>query len=134
MRPGRGTFPGMRSVIVASLFVVRGNDQGYRFELEADPITVGRDAGNTIQLHDTEVSRRHAVIRHDGRHLVLADNKSSNGTFVNGRRVQSHTLAGGDQVQLGGTLLLFTGDAPSGDLAEKIDIVSRGKSDDRSRI
>lgn len=120
---------------MASLFVVRGNDQGCRFEIEADLLTIGRDVGNHVQLHDTEVSRRHAIIRAEGRQFVVTDNKSSNGTFVNGKRITTQTLRGGDEVQLGSTVLLFTGggEGPSS-LAEKIDIVSRGKSDDRSRI
>jgi two-component system NtrC family sensor kinase len=120
---------------VASLFVVRGNDQGCRYELTADVVGVGRDAGNLVQLHDTEVSRRHAILRVEGRDFILADHRSSNGTFVNGRRIETHRLTSGDEIQIGGSVLLFTGgndDASS--LAEKIDIVSRGRADDRSRI
>lgn len=117
------------------MFVVRGNDQGCRFELDADQVTIGRDVGNTIQLHDTEISRRHAILTRDGRRFKLVDNRSSNGTFVNGKRTQTHVLSAGDELQLGSTLLLFTGggDEPS-ELAKKIDVIARHRSDDRSRI
>ena len=56
-----------------SLFVIRGNDQGMRFDLEAERVTVGRESTNTIQLHDREVSRGHAELIHDGRQFTIAD-------------------------------------------------------------
>lgn len=93
---------------MASLFVIRGNDQGTRFELEAPVIAIGRDSSNTVQLHDTGVSRQHAEIRCAENRYQLVDLKSSNGTFVNGKRIQEHWLASGDQIQMGRTLMLFT--------------------------
>jgi signal transduction histidine kinase len=121
---------------VSSLFVFRGNDQGLRFALSEEVIGLGRDTCNQIQVHDTEVSRRHAELRRSGDTYLLADLDSSNGTFVNGQRVKTHALVSGDQMQVGGTQLLFTatvGDAESG-VARKIDIITRQQSDDRSRI
>lgn len=94
---------------VPSLFVIRGNDQGVRFELDADALLVGRDPSNPVQLHDTEVSRRHAELRREGRAYLLVDLSSSNGTFINGERIDRRTLSSGDQVQIGSTLLLYTG-------------------------
>lgn len=91
-----------------SLFVVRGNDQGSRFELTGPVVTIGRDSGNRIQLHDTEVSRRHAEIRRVDDRYLLVDLNSSNGTLVNGKAVREHILNSGDQVQVGRTLMLFT--------------------------
>ncbi len=119
-----------------SLFVFRGNNQGLRFELEADLVSVGRDVGNDVQLRDTEVSRRHAELRRSGKTFLLTDLTSSNGTYVNGQRVESCELANGDEVQVGCTLMLFTclADESAGDLADKIDIISRQQSGDRSRI
>lgn len=120
-----------------SLFVFRGNDQGLRFELTHENIGIGRESGNAIQIHDTEVSRRHAELRRNGLTYLLVDLGSSNGTFVNGQRVTSHSLTSGDQVGVGGTQLLFTA-APAGtesNLAHKIDIITRQQADDeRSRI
>ncbi len=46
-----------------SLFVIQGRDQGTRFELRDNPVTVGRDSDSSVQLHDTEVSRQHAELR-----------------------------------------------------------------------
>jgi signal transduction histidine kinase/pSer/pThr/pTyr-binding forkhead associated (FHA) protein len=119
-----------------SLFVVSGRDQGAKFELEDGMMGLGRDSSNFIQVHDTEVSRRHAEIRRDGEHFTVVDLASSNGTFVNGERVEHHQLASGDRVQVGSTLILFTdpGDAPDSDLSDKIDIVMRGNASENSRI
>jgi len=109
---------------VASLFVIKGANQGVRFDLDAGVVGVGRDATNLLQLHDSEISRRHAEIRRQGNHFVLADLGSSNGSFVNGHRVVTHELTSGDQIQLGTTIMLFTGPSDQEqDLAEKIDIV-----------
>ena len=119
-----------------SLFVIRGNDQGTRFELEGDAIGMGRDASNVVQLHDTEVSRQHAEIRRlDGGYRIV-DLRSSNGTFVNGQRVEQHRLTSGDQVQLGGTLMLFTRPAeePGQDLTDQVSIASDRPTGDESHI
>jgi two-component system NtrC family sensor kinase len=119
---------------VPSLFVIRGNDQGVRFELEQKTVGVGRDASNAVQIHDTEVSRQHAEIRRDETSYVLADLNSSNGTFVNGNRVREHPLASGDQVQVGGTLMLFTwpSEASGEDLARQIKIAANRQTGDVS--
>ena len=120
-----------------SLFVFRGNDQGLRVELAEDTVTVGRDTGNQIQIHDTEVSRRHAELRRSDNTYILTDLGSSNGTYVNGQRISNCTLASGDRVQVGGTQFLYTasaGDSETGDLAQKIDIIARQQTDDQSRI
>jgi len=121
---------------VASLFVIRGNDQGVRFELEDDILRLGRDSASSLQLHDTEVSRQHAELRRSGDGFTISDLHSSNGTFVNGRRVKTHELASGDQLQLGSTLMLYTGPSgdPDEDLAEKVDIAAAEQAGDRSRI
>ena len=121
---------------MASLFVFRGNNQGMRFELESDSLSLGRDAGNDIRLNDTEVSRRHAEVHRAGGAFTLTDLDSSNGTFVNGKQVRSHELANGDEVQLGSTMMLFTSlaDESTGAAADRIDIVAHSRQGDRSRI
>lgn len=119
-----------------SLFVIRGNDQGVKIELDADRLCIGREASNTIQLHDQEVSRQHAEFHRAGKKYLLIDLDSSNGTFVNGTKVGQHELVSGDQVQMGTTLMLFTGasDDSSIDLANKVGIVPPQHASDNSRI
>ena len=119
-----------------TLFVIRGADQGSRFELTDPTVQLGRDSSCTIQLHDTEVSRRHAEIRLVDLNATLVDLDSSNGTFVNGQRIDEHRLASGDQVQIGVTLMLYTGPAEETheDLAQIISIRPPADVADRSRI
>jgi two-component system NtrC family sensor kinase len=76
--------------------------------LDRDTVSLGREANNVIQVHDTEVSRRHAEVRRNGNVYTLIDLGSSNGSYVNGQRTQSHELTSGDRVQVGRTLMLFT--------------------------
>lgn len=119
-----------------TLFVIRGADQGCRFELTEPTIRVGRDPSNNIALHDTEVSRHHAEIRKVENDYVISDLNSSNGTYINGLRVRTQHLAGGDQLQLGGTLLLYTGPAEESreNLSDVVRIGAASDSDDRSHI
>ena len=116
--------------------MIQGRDQGTRFELDETTVTIGRGTSNLVQLHDTEVSREHAQLARRGDKVVLRDLDSSNGTFVNGAPIREHVLASSDQIQLGRTLLLYTGVTEDrfDDLAEKINIVARNVEDDGSRI
>ena len=120
-----------------SLFVIRGNDQGSRYELTDSTVRLGRDASNHIEVHDTEVSRRHAELRIEEDEYRLVDLNSSNGTFVNGRRLSSSLLGSGDQIQIGGTLLLYTGkgnDESAEELSRTIHIAGGRQGEERSRI
>ncbi|HEX6961173.1 MAG TPA: ATP-binding protein [Lacipirellula sp.] len=123
---------------MASLFVIQGRDQGSRFHLEDAVHTIGRTHTHSIRLHDTEVSRNHAELVRRGDTYTVRDLGSSNGTFVNGKPVTEYELSSGDQVQVGRSLLLYTGfvDDRVEDLAGKVDIVplAGGAEDDGSRI
>src|SRR6266478_198405 len=113
------------------LIVIKGADEGKQFEL-ADPVVgIGRDAGNTIRLNDTEVSRRHAELYQkpgEDKRYFLRDVGSANGTFVNNVAVSDAPLQPGDQVQVGQSVLVFSGgraEAGRGDLAEQISLITR---------
>jgi two-component system, NtrC family, sensor kinase len=121
---------------MACLFVIQGRDQGKRFELDTAVVGIGREATNPIRLHDVEVSRRHAqVVQAEGQ-FRLVDLASSNGTFVNEQQIDQHLLTSGDRVQVGRTLLIFTGneDRSSIDLAAEVDIIQSEQASDGSRI
>lgn len=121
---------------VASLFVIRGRDQGTRFQLEEAVHTVGRTQDNSVRLHDTEVSRTHAELIRRGDIYVLRDLSSSNGSFVNGQHVSERELVSGDQLQFGKSLLLYTGFVETAyeNVADQIDIIPRAQNEDESRI
>lgn len=93
---------------MSSLYVIKGRDQGRRYILEEEIVQLGREANSSVRLKDTEISRRHAQIRRDGEIYFIDDQGSSNGTFVNGKRVTQHELQSGDRIQIGRTVMLFT--------------------------
>src|SRR6266850_2998045 len=67
-------------------------------------ITIGRHTKADLQLAGTGVSGIHAEIVATATGYVLRDAKSTNGTFVNGTRTTTTTLANGDQIELGGPM------------------------------
>ena len=68
---------------------------------------VGRHPDSEIFLDDVTVSRRHAEFRRETVHYVVADVGSLNGTYVNRERIETATLKGGDEVQIGKFKLVF---------------------------
>ncbi len=74
-----------------------------RLALGVEPFGIGRDQENDLVLDDRRVSRRHAEIRLRLGRYTLYDLQSTNGTFVNGRRVAEVVLSDGDHVTIGGT-------------------------------
>ena len=122
---------------MASLFVIRGRDQGKHFAIAVGKYLIGRDISCDIQLLDSESSRSHAELSgsQEGG-FVLKDLDSSNGTRVNGDRVGFAKLGSGDRIEIGSTLLIFTGTStPSAmDAAHGVDIVRKSREEDGSRI
>ena len=123
---------------MASLFVIRGRDQGKYFQLSSTVTRLGREATNHIQLLDNEASRGHAEIRSDfqrGRHELI-DLGSSNGTRVNDQRIDRRELISGDRIEIGNTLLIFTGGGSVAalDAAHGVDIVRQVRAGEASRI
>lgn len=69
--------------------------------------TIGRLPDNTVIIDNPAVSSHHACIFRDGDHFVLEDLQSTNGTFVNEKKVTRHTLQDGDVVLVGKHQLMF---------------------------
>jgi membrane-bound lytic murein transglycosylase D len=79
-----------------------GSLQGRRGEFDQDVIRLGRKADNDVSLSDSVVSSYHAEIRRKGPQYTLVDLESTNGTFVNGERVEGKTrLRNRDKIELG---------------------------------
>ncbi|MBQ2621392.1 MAG: FHA domain-containing protein [Thermoguttaceae bacterium] len=94
---------------MSSFYVIEGPDRGRRFELLPNRVeTIGREEGATVQLHDTEVSRKHARIIYDSGRYLITDLNSSNGTYVNQVRITTAAINSGDKVNVGSTCLQFT--------------------------
>jgi two-component system NtrC family sensor kinase len=95
---------------VASLYVLQGPDKGRTLKPDDDSVLIGRGS-DQIPLTDQTVSRRHAELKRENGFWVLRDLNSANGTYVNGTRITEPTrLKYGDQIKLGSTLLLYSGE------------------------
>jgi pSer/pThr/pTyr-binding forkhead associated (FHA) protein len=84
-----------------ALVVERGPQAGMTFLLAADSTTVGRHPDSDIFLDDVTVSRHHCRFIVDGESVIVEDSGSTNGTYVNGSRVDRTGLQPGDEVLIG---------------------------------
>jgi len=91
-----------------SLRIIEGPGTGQVFNLSMDTsISLGRAPTNEIVVSEAAVSGQHCRVRPDSGGFVLLDLKSTNGTYVNDRRVTRHTLKSGDIVKVGTLALQF---------------------------
>lgn len=92
----------------AALLLVRsGPTAGARYLLDTDVTTVGRHPEADIFFDDVTVSRRHAEITRQGASFELVDQRSLNGTYVNGERVDRAALTNGSELRIGKFRLNF---------------------------
>jgi pSer/pThr/pTyr-binding forkhead associated (FHA) protein len=68
---------------------------------------IGRSRSCNLRLPSADASRRHAEILAGRDGFMLRDLRSTNGTFVNGERVQERTLRPGDKIEIGGDTITF---------------------------
>jgi hypothetical protein len=68
---------------------------------------IGRGTSAEIRIEEQRVSRDHAIVVSHGRYARLLDNRSSNGTFLNGRGVIATNLRDGDVIRLGPVVLQY---------------------------
>ncbi len=73
------------------IHVLNGPEKGQSFEFDSDRIQVGRAASNDIRLMDKSISRNHLRIRMEGGTYYVKDLKSTNGTVVQGLKVDPET-------------------------------------------
>jgi hypothetical protein len=93
LRPDRGLYRPLRLLPI---------DAGMPpVSLVSSPVRVGRADDNDLVLADPEVSRHHARLEPDGQGWRMIDLGSTNGTWVNGVRLNAATIAAGDEVAFG---------------------------------
>jgi NADH dehydrogenase len=80
---------------------------GAELRLESDTLYLGRGPDNHVVVNDKMVSRRHSVLKREGRNYVLEDLGTTNGTYVNEQRIQRYVLTQGDVIRLGGTVFAY---------------------------
>src|SRR6266542_738156 len=85
---------------------VRDGGRG-NIPLGPEPLLIGRDEQNDVVLDDPRVSRKHAEIRLRLGRYTLYDLQSTNGTWVNGKRIAEVVLNDGDHISVAGLELVF---------------------------
>ncbi len=92
---------------IAVLTASEGLETESFLEFGEKQIYLGRLDKNDFILTDTNVSRMHAYITYERHRHVLYDAGSTNGTFLNGKKICSECLRSGDEIRMGQTVLLY---------------------------
>ncbi len=91
----------------AYFLVVSPKEPAHWERIESSPFTIGRVDDADLTVEHAWVSARHCDLQADGDDWLLNDLGSTNGTFLNARKVKREFLRFGDLVHLGNTTLLF---------------------------
>jgi FHA domain len=75
--------------------------------LDAKVTHIGRGLTSDVRVEEQRVSRSHAILVRHGHHTRLLDNRSANGTFVNGRRIIATNIADGDVIRIGPVVMNY---------------------------
>src|ERR1035437_2137874 len=93
---------------MATLYqITEDGSRAERWEIDKEPVVVGRSVQAKVNIGDEGVSRRHFLILRDGEDYVIKDLNSRNGTWLDGRRVFAEKLHHDDRIRAGRTLFLF---------------------------
>jgi len=90
----------------AYLIVLAGNNVGEMYKIKGESMVIGRGPQADIQIIDEGISRRHARVLSGAEGIAVEDLGSTNGTFVNGRKINREPLNDGDKIQVGSTTIL----------------------------
>ena len=93
-------------VVVSRLTLLAASGET-SFPLNRDSHTLGRHRNNDIVITDPKVSSFHARIDRTGEGFTITDLKSRNGIFINGRRVETARLKGGEEIRVGTARLVY---------------------------
>ena len=96
---------------MASLSIIFGGQEERTAALDKPKLVVGRDPTCDIQIENLGISRQHCAFVLRGETYVVQDLGSSNGTYVNGRKITEHFLNHDDEVVIGKYTLKFKNDA-----------------------
>ena len=98
---------GLDKIMVGRLVLVEQGKAETSFPLSKDSSTLGRHRNNDIVIADPKVSSFHARIDRAAEGHVIRDLKSRNGTFVNGRRLETAPLKTDDEIRVGTARLRY---------------------------
>jgi transcriptional regulator with GAF, ATPase, and Fis domain len=87
--------------------IVREMGGERRYPIEEPEMSIGRSRQNPIRLETDQSSRKHCTVRRAGAGWRVVDERSSNGTFVNGLKIDEKELSDGDLIAIGGATIMF---------------------------
>jgi len=91
----------------AFLEIIGSGEARKQFELAEEDVVIGRILDCEIQLSIDNISRRHALISFRNEEYQIEDLGSTNGTYVNGIKVEKCVLRNHDQIEIGGVKIIF---------------------------
>lgn len=91
----------------ACLIMIHGGQLGKTYQFNQEEVILGRSEHALVQIPGENVSRQHACIQRKGFDFVISDLDSTNGTYVNTRRVTEQSLRDGDLILIGNCILKF---------------------------
>ncbi len=107
MKDGKAVAPSSTYVGTPSLTILKGPNEGQKFNLTSFPLEIGRDPECDLFLNDMTVTRKHASIDIIDNQVVITDLNSLNGTWVDGEVRDNATLSDGTIVQIGTFTMVF---------------------------
>jgi pSer/pThr/pTyr-binding forkhead associated (FHA) protein/tetratricopeptide (TPR) repeat protein len=89
----------VRAVLVFN----EGKENTSEFEIQSDEVSIGRGKDCDVVLEDKKASKKNSIITRQGAKFRIKDLASSNGTFVNGEKIEEAELSGDDLIKIGNT-------------------------------
>ena len=83
------------------------DDAEWLVPIESNVTHIGRGLTAHVRIEEQRVSRSHAILVRHGHHTRLLDNRSANGTFVNGRRIVATNIVDGDVIRIGPVVMTY---------------------------
>jgi pSer/pThr/pTyr-binding forkhead associated (FHA) protein len=99
--PEAGGQPGIEVPRGGSVMIRTGFYEGFEMSLDREWFVIGRGRSADMVIAEATISRAHAAIGYDDTGFYVEDLGSTNGTLVNGARIERHALKPGDQIQIG---------------------------------
>lgn len=96
---------------MASVTVIFGGKEEKTYQLDKSRLVVGREPKCEIQIDNLGISREHCAFSQRGEAYLIQDLNSSNGTYVNGKKITEHFLNNDDEIIIGKYKLVFKNDA-----------------------
>ena len=103
---------------MASVTVIFGGQEQKTYPIDKSKIVVGREPKCDIHIDNLGISREHCAFSQRGDAYLVQDLNSSNGTYVNGRKITEHFLNHDDEIVIGKYMLKFKNDAQVANKAE----------------